>query len=387
LLCQQKSHDVFGRGEWEIKQPSDFSPIILEFPFQIKLGILKDLLASSFHSRSRNEFEMIKNLFESGLKDGEDKLKELESEQSLQNEHWQPTGVFSTSDVVQLNSFFTDKFGIGASEAKYWEGKDVTLPKIPSFLDLGGYVRVADMENHYKKPLSLNALDMVISLLNCATVSGSSYMANGTSCKNKVVTTFPSSFTNVLLQCTHELGRPGMARFTQTLSERTDLSVYFDVKSTKILLFPFQGICSDDMYLGVFVTHNVVSKDGGKFHPQFCLIRFSPDVHAVLEAELTYVSVLNDFVSMLFLQQKIPDCTIGQLLHATSSYVPHCRAWTQRCPKIVTHGFVDRKIALKNQTNALLCTVLDFYSSEHSTDILERFFKNFQLLIWLRRLL
>jgi len=76
------------------------------------------------------------------------------------------------------------------------------------------------------------------------------------------------------------------------------------------------------------LTHNI----DGEPEPQFQLVRYGSSSVAPMQAELTYISIINDFLNMLLAHYcNIRDIvTIGEHLHLLGTYIPHINNWKQK---------------------------------------------------------
>jgi len=369
MACCYDDHDPnnFQRQAWAVVDYDSYSLSVLELPFPISLGAMKDIITTSLHMMDDNQYiKEVGGMFN-------EKMSALAKKQRATLWESENCTIPEAANLLPTSSpfqqFFPRDIGVSNNEIAVWTEKQIFIQDNSRSFHFGAYLRPEDLDELESKssPATLNLVDIVISLLNGGTVDDETFYADQTSVKNSRITTFPLSFTKTLLECGHKMGRPGIARFVQVAVNNGYLQFYFQKDKTQVILFPFQSVFSDNMYLGILLTHNI----DDDFKPQFLLLRYGELIQP-MQAEFTYISIINDFVNMLvghFFHDNHDH--IGKSLHMVGNYISPIQSSRKKLVSIISRPYDRENGDDHKQTNWLVEDILFFYTTTPSATMLD----------------
>lgn len=366
MKCAFHSQDssdssLFGKKDWDLLQPGKFSPLIFEFPFPVRLDDVKGVLASSFANIDDPYCSKIKNLFDSGLA----KFAGLEIPlgDEVLTSGWCPEGIRSVPIIIPFPLISRKAGDIGDEEKRMWLEKSILVSESLSFFNLGGKLRIADMEKmlQQKSPsLTMNCLDVVISFLNAATIDSDTTLVEKSLCKNKAITTFPLAFTRTLFECFHQMGRLGIVRFVQSIVHKNGASFFYAEQEAVVLLFPFQDLFSENIYMGIYYS-NFSRPNEEESGPYLELASYGKQ-NGILQAERSYLFVLSEFFNILYTFHLKPGgLPVGELLHLAEWVIPQKRQSEAEIQLISCTEASDPVMEDSEQTNLVLMDIVSYY--------------------------
>ncbi len=379
LLCKRLQfveNNPYGIAYWrpQVIQATSAPTILLEYPFPMVSLTIYEFPEIARSDKPNSLFwEHVDEFFKAAINHNKQVVKDQQLAADKMKA-WKPHTFEQQWSTVPFSSFCGAS--MGTNEKTEWKKLMPQVLEPVPFMNWFSRITTADLKclrDESCPRLTLNGIDFLISLLHDAGLeaeSNQNKMNQGESNQqqfNFSVTCFPLSFTYALFESFDLFGRRGIARFVASAFHCAgDL---FRIKKKKVLLFPFCDFGGNDLYLGVLLLdHAAQGVDGGaknKFTTLKVVHYGYPDPHfPVTNADVSFVSVLRDFIDMVFINSfGWNEKSVGYTLHTEEAYLPEVST-NQSLSELV----LKRKMSVRQgyQTMYLLDDILYFFINEKS---------------------